>query len=268
MVCENPLYLLGTMMALFPWSTICTNWDQTSLLLLAGLTKSLERTLHQPSIVRAAVASFGFVYVHPMADGNGRISRFLVNAVLRRDGAVPAPFILPISATITHDQRERVGYEQTLERLSKPLMHRFAGRYRFSTEVGCEDGIRSNFHFDAYDNALPVWRYPDLTGQVEYLGNVIRTSIEREMTNEALYLRNLEFAREAVKNHLEGPNSDIDHIIRSITGNQYRVSGNLRKRFPQLADQALADGIATALFAVFEADTAAEQIDGNLGAGK
>lgn len=33
----------------------------------------------------SAVASFGFVYIHPLADGNGRVHRFLINDVLRRD---------------------------------------------------------------------------------------------------------------------------------------------------------------------------------------
>ena len=42
------------------------------------------------SVARAALTSFGFVYLHPMTDGNGRISRFLINDVLRRDGALPA----------------------------------------------------------------------------------------------------------------------------------------------------------------------------------
>lgn len=36
--------------------------------------------------MRSAVAAFGFVYIHPLADGNGRVHRFLVNDILRRDG--------------------------------------------------------------------------------------------------------------------------------------------------------------------------------------
>ena len=43
-----------------------------------------------PSQARATLTSVGFVYLHPMTDGNGRISRFLINDILRRDGALPA----------------------------------------------------------------------------------------------------------------------------------------------------------------------------------
>jgi len=63
------------------------HWDHLDSI-LAGLACFLARTQDGAPIVRAATTSFGFVYAHPMADGNGRISRFLINDVLRRDGIV------------------------------------------------------------------------------------------------------------------------------------------------------------------------------------
>ncbi len=68
--------------------------------MLAGLETFLDRTRGQSPLMRCAVAAFGFVYIHPLADGNGRVHRFLVNDLLRRDGAVPEPMILPVSALI------------------------------------------------------------------------------------------------------------------------------------------------------------------------
>ena len=230
---------------------IAPHWEWTQSLLL-GLQATLAKTLQSTSIIRAAIASFGFVFIHPMADGNGRISRFLVNDILRRDGAVPAPFILPISATITNSTRERVGYDRALEHYSRPLMQKYSDRHRFGAEVECEDGVRTNFHFDAYDDALPAWRYPNLTSQVEYMGHMVRTTIDSEMSKEAIFLRNLERAREGVKNHLEGPNTDIDQIIRSIRDNGWAVSNKLMKAFPQLADRNLAEAIVRAVREVLE----------------
>jgi len=226
-------------------------WERAGEL-LGGLRASMARTAGGPPIVRAAVASFGFVYIHPMSDGNGRISRFLVNDVLRRDGAVPAPFILPISATITNKTKERAGYDHALEVLSRPLMAKYKDNYNFGMQYLCEDGVRSNFFFDAYDDALPAWRYPDLTRQSEYIGEVVRLTIEVEMSKEASVLRDMEHAREAVKNHLEGPNSDIDQIIRSVRENGWRASNKLVKAFPPLADPVLADAVITAVRDVFE----------------
>ncbi|MCP6324382.1 Fic family protein, partial [Klebsiella pneumoniae] len=54
--------------------------------MLAGLQSFFDVTQGQPSIMRAAVLSFAFVYIHPLADGNGRVHRFLVNDLLYRDG--------------------------------------------------------------------------------------------------------------------------------------------------------------------------------------
>lgn len=225
---------------------IAPHWDQT-LSLLTGLQAALARTVGASSILRAAIASFGFVFIHPMADGNGRISRFLVNDVLRRDGAVPAPFILPISSTITNSSRERVGYDHALEHFSKPLMQHYGDQAAFGAVRTYEDGVKSDFWFDAYDDALPVWRYPNLTFQSEYLGHVVRVTIEEEMSKEAMFLRNIEHAREGVKNWLEGPNTDIDRIIRAIQNSEWKVSNNLRKQFPQLNDEKLAAHIVRAV---------------------
>lgn len=225
---------------------IAPHWDRTQEL-LQGLQSFLAKTYGASSILRAAVASFGFVYIHPMADGNGRISRFLINDILRRDGAVPAPFILPVSATITDSIRERAGYDRSLEVLSKPLMLKYQDRYQFGAAETYPDGGESNFHFDAYDEALPAWRYPDLTRQSEFVGHVVRRTIEVEMSKEASYLRGIERAREGVKNYLEGPNADIDQIIRSVRDNGWKLSNKLLKTFPQLHDEKLGAAVVNAV---------------------
>jgi len=226
-------------------------WERAGEL-LDGLRRSMSKTIGVSSILRASLASFGFVYIHPMIDGNGRISRFLVNDVLRRDGAVPDPFILPISATITNKTKERAGYDRALETLSRPLLAKYRDNYHFGAEYICADGVRSNFHFNAYDDAMPTWRYPDLTHQTEYIGEVIRLTIEVEMSKEASYLRDVEQAREGVKNILEGPNSDIDQIIRSVRENGWKVSNKLIKAFTPLADPAMAEAVVAAVRNVFD----------------
>lgn len=243
---------------------VAPHWDHTAAL-LGGLQTFLARTQRGSSLIRAAVVSFGFVYIHPMADGNGRISRFLVNDVLRRDGAVPAPFILPISAAITNTSRARAGYDHALEALSRPLLDAYRERYAFGPQVRHEDGIVSNFHFDAYDEAMHVWKYPDFTTHVEYMGQLVRMTIEDEMKREALYLRSLDRARAGVKNWLEGPNTDIDRIISSVAqGNAWTVSNKLAEEFPALADADVARNVVMAIRETFDAgapDGADEQLD-------
>ncbi|MBC3809715.1 Fic family protein [Undibacterium seohonense] len=220
---------------------------------LIGLAESLNRTRGSATILRAAVASFGFVYIHPMADGNGRISRFLVNDILRRDGAVPKPFILPISATITHSSTARVGYDSSLEMFSKPLMKRYVHEYRFGSTETYEDGVESNFHFRSYKEAMFAWKYPNLTSHVEYLGNVIQQTIEEEMHNEALYIRNVYRARSALKQIVEAPDVTLDIIISSVWQNK-RLTNVIRKKHPKLNDEVKAEKIVNAVLFAFKSD--------------
>ncbi|KAB0325107.1 Fic family protein [Janthinobacterium sp. PLB04] len=234
---------------------IAPPWERT-MELLVGLQRCLAKTAGTSSLLRASIASFGFVYIHPMSDGNDRISRFLVNDVLRRDGAIPAPFILPISATITNKAQQRLGYRRALETLSRPLVSMYQEDFHFGDEYTCPDGARSNFHFDAYDDAMPTWRYPDLTSQTEFLGNIIRSTIEVEMSNEDSYQRDIDRARHAVKGSLEGLNSDIDQIIRSVRDNGWTVSNDLIKKFPQLAATSLAAAVVAAVRNVFQPEAA------------
>lgn len=229
---------------------IAPHWDDAPDL-LSGLRDCARRTVGTSSLLRAAVLSFGFVYIHPLADANGRVSRFLINDVLRRDGAVPPPFILPISATITSSVIDRRSYDQVLESFSRPLMRRYADAWRFGHEQIAEHGVRFNLEFDAYRDALPAWRYPDLTDHVEYLAEVVQVTIEQEMRKEAIYLRNLRLARDRVKEVIEGPDADIDRMIRSVRDNGGRVSNKLIGEFPALADPGLERAVAEAVESAF-----------------
>nr|WP_298248510.1 Fic family protein [uncultured Halomonas sp.] len=217
---------------------VCPHWDWLPGM-LGGLRQFLLTTEETPPILRAAVASFGFVFLHPLADGNGRISRFLINDVLRRDGVVPEPFILPVSAAITSSAIRRAEYDRVLELYSRPLMDAFREAVDFPRErLRYADGIESDFVFKAYTQAAPAWRYPDLTAQVEYLGDILRYTIEYEMHEQAMLQRAWHQTRLAIKNWLEGPDDHIDRIIRAIRQNG-RVSGKLIKEFPVLQDASL-----------------------------
>lgn len=217
---------------------IAPHWEQTNAL-LSGLTHFLERSQGASSIVRAAVASFGFVYIHPMADGNGRISRFLINDILRRDGLVPAPLILPVSATIADSTQARAAYDKVLERFSRRLMRKYADQYTFGEPSIAEDGVEYNLYFSAYEDALPAWRYPDLTAHAEYLAKIIDTTLTQEMRKEARFLKANDQARSAIKQFLEAPDNELDSIIRSIRQNGNALSNQLFKRYPILTKKPL-----------------------------
>lgn len=73
------------------------------------------------------------------------------------------------------------------------------------------------------------------------------------MRDEALFLQQLRSARENVKNVVDGPDQDIDRIIRSVLGNDGKVSNKLVKEFPILENRELADGVVAAISNAFAA---------------
>jgi Fic family protein len=222
------------------------HWDDVPSL-LGGLREIMRRTPGLSPVARAALVSFGFVYVHPMVDGNGRISRFLINDVLRRDGALPAPYIVPISATLQKADLRPLSYDGALEIFSRPLMQQYRGHWSFGPEQHGDDGVTYNLRFDRYDDALHAWRYPDLTRHVAFLAEALDLTIEQEMRGEAEYLQRHGAARARLKSIVEGPDSALDRIIRSVRESRGALSGKLRTEYPILQRAEIADDVVRAI---------------------
>ena len=70
--------------------------------LLADLMAFVNR-MDVPPLLQAEIAHAQFEIIHPFADGNGRVGRALVHAVLRRRGVAPA-FVPPISAVLARSR--------------------------------------------------------------------------------------------------------------------------------------------------------------------
>jgi len=79
-----------------------------------------------------------------------------------------------------------------------------------------------------------VWRHLDLTTHTHYLSELLRQTVEHEMTEEALLLRQHDAARAAIKRWVEMPDADADRIIRSLHQSQCVVSGKLRQELPAI----------------------------------
>lgn len=221
--------------------------------MLAGLKAFLRKTEGQSTVMRSAVAAFGFVYIHPLADGNGRIHRFLINDVLRRDGVVPPPVILPVSAAITDDPAERRHYDVTLDSVSRPLMAFIRDDIKFAREqTTYPDGVVSNFLFTGEEKARPTWRHLDLGPHVRFLAHVLRQTIEEQMRDESRYLRSHTRARAAVKQIIEMPDLQADRVLRSIEQNAGLLSNVLAKELPVLNEPGVWDELVEAVRAALQ----------------
>src|SRR5262249_22925806 len=90
--------------------------------LMNGLLAANERMRESDldPVLQAAASAFGFVYVHPFQDGNGRLHRCLIHHVLAERNFTPPGLIFPVSSVMLDRIDE---YRDALRAHSGPLMN-------------------------------------------------------------------------------------------------------------------------------------------------
>ncbi len=197
--------------------------------LMEGLVECHRRLMGSgvPAVVHAAVISFGFVYLHPFLDGNGRLHRFLIHNILSLRKVVPEGLMFPVSAAILKDPRE---YDRTLEVFSKPLMKRI--RYR--------QDLRGRMEVEG--DSVGFYRFLDLTFQTESLYGFLKKAIETELVEELGFLSNFDRTKRAIQGILDMPDAKIDLFIGLCLQNQGRLSARKREsHFDFLTDDEIAE---------------------------
>lgn len=167
----------------------------------------------------AAAASFGFVFIHPFEDGNGRIHRFLIHQILDKSGFTPKGILLPISAVMLRQRRQ---YDEVLESFSKKIMP-------FIDYQTDEKG-----YVRVKDETSDLYRFWDATQFVEYLFDAIAETIETDLREEIGFLEIFDDALEAANNIVEMPDRQASLLVRLIMQNKGKLSKNKRTKFDKL----------------------------------
>ena len=189
--------------------------------------------------IKTACAAFGFVYLHPFMDGNGRLHRFMIHHVLQRSGRLPEGLVLPVSASIAKDE---LTYLDVLSGFSKPVTRLW--RYRRTDEAPL---------IDSSPGARP-YRYFEADREVAFLQKMIQATILTEIPNELRYLRGYDAAFSELDATFDLPRSTISKLIRMINGNDGTLSATKRKQFTHLPE-AVIDQIEHIVRASFPAET-------------
>jgi hypothetical protein len=175
----------------------------------------------------AAVVAFGFVYVHPFVDGNGRLHRWLIHDVLGRSGFNPAGLVFPISAVILRHLSE---YRGVLESYSRPLL----------PFIQWEPTPGGNVH--VLDETADFYRYFDATAHAQFLYDRVAETIEVDLPNEVTYLERYDRFAEGVKERVDMPAGRIDLLHKFLRQNGGRLSERARQReFAALTDEEVAE---------------------------
>lgn len=180
-------------------------------------------------LVAAGVISFGFVFLHPFMDGNGRLSRFLIHHALCQSGALENGLLLPVSVAMKREERM---YLETLTAYSRPV--------REFWRVNWFDHEQFDFEFRGSD---AVYRFWDATRSVVFTCQMARRALEVELREEAAFLESYDVVYKAVDERFDVRGSDLASLVMMCLTNAGTVSKNRRKQFVHRVPEAVFDFI-------------------------
>jgi len=189
--------------------------------MMDGLARAAERMRGCNAVLTSAVTSFGFVFIHPFEDGNGRTHRFLIHDALLRGGVVPKGVIVPVSATM---ERNKAAYDDALEQYSRPMQQQVT--------YSLDDRGKLTMLNPGLMSAS--YRFPDLTAQVIYLARTLDTCIREEFADELKFLSSFDAARVGVRDIVDVPDRRLDLFIKLVWQNKGRLGANKRDLFAEL----------------------------------
>lgn len=177
-------------------------------------------------VAAAAAMAFGFVFIHPFEDGNGRIHRFLIHHEFTRTGFAPANLIFPVSAVML---RERGEYDRVLAAYSKSIM------------PFIDFTLDNQGNMRVENETSDLYRYWDATRFAEYLYSCVAETIRRDLREEIGFLSVFDRALTKVINIVDMPDRRASLLVRLILQNRGTLSKNKREReFPELTDNEVA----------------------------
>ena len=193
--------------------------------LISGLIDTYEHLRKDDfdPVLLATILAFGFVFIHPFEDGNGRIHRYLFHHVLAEKGFVPKGLIFPVSAVILERIEE---YRKILEHYSKPRLDLIEWRPAEKNNV------------EVLNETIDLYRYFDATKQAEFFFDCVEETVNKTLPDEVEYLRKYDFINDFIKNYIDMPDKLVDLLIRFLVQNGGKLSKRAReKEFEKLTDR-------------------------------
>ena len=183
------------------------------------------------AVIQAAATAFGFVYVHPFQDGNGRLHRCLVHHVLAERKFTPPGMVFPVSS-VMYDRIDE--YRKTLQDHSRPLMNFIEWRPTPQQNV------------EVLNDTADLYRYFDATEAAEFLYACVLRTVEEDLPREIDYLRRHDEVLRRIMNTVEMPDRLAENLLMFIRQNK----GTLSKRRRTGEFKKLTDAEVTSLEAV------------------
>lgn len=196
--------------------------------LLSGLiaTNELLKNSEFDAILAAAIVAFGFVFIHPFADGNGRIHRYLIQHVLAEKKFTHESLTLPVSYVILNRLSE---YRDTLEHYSSKVL-------------GMIEWKPTKTHnIEVLNDTIDLYRYFDATNQAEFLYDCVSETLNEVLPEEIDYLVKYDELYDVIQDYIDMPDRVFSLLVIFLRQNNGKLSKRaLSKEFSKLTEKEVA----------------------------
>ncbi|MFT5250512.1 MAG: Fic family protein [bacterium] len=185
--------------------------------LMKGLldTNNLLQESSYDPVLAATTIAFGFVFIHPFSDGNGRIHRYIIHHLLTRMEYTKRGMIFPVSAAILNRIDE---YQSILESYSSQRIDLIEWK------------PTTDHNVKILNETIDLYRYYDLTTQVEFLYECVMETIEQIIPNELDYLEKHDRMTQYVNTYFSLPDTKVDLLIKLLDQNNGKLSKNKKQK--------------------------------------
>lgn len=207
---------------------ISAKWNDIEKL-ISGLLQTNKLLIDDSfdAVLAAAVISFGFVFIHPFVDGNGRLHRYLIHHVLAKKNFSEQGVVFPVSAAMLNRIDD---YRVCLESFSKPLLD-------FIEWKETED-----HNIEVLNDTIDFYRYFDATAQAEYLYNCVDHTVKSIIPEEIDYLIKFDRFKFYIDNKFEMPDKMVSILLNFLEQNNGKLSKRaLAKEFSDLTNEEITE---------------------------
>jgi hypothetical protein len=182
----------------------------------------LQNSQFNPVLTATSIA-FGFVFIHPFVDGNGRIHRYLIHHLLATMKFTPQGISFPVSTAVL----ERIDdYHKVLEAYSQPILDFIEWK------------ITDDHNVEVLNDTIDYYRYFDATSQAEFLFDCVDYTIMNTIPQEVAYLQKYDKMKSWLDDVFEMPDKTVALLIRFLEQNNGTLSDRARKKeFKELNDE-------------------------------
>jgi Fic family protein len=207
---------------------ISARWQDIETLMqgLLEAAEQMEAGSFHPVLTAAQIA-FGFVFIHPFVDGNGRLHRYLIHHMLATMKFTPQGFVFPVSAAILDRMSD---YRKVLESYSHPLLDFIHWNKTPANNV------------EVLNDTKDYYRYFDATVQTEFIFECIDYTLNKIIPAEVSYLKKYDEMKAWLDDHYQMPDKTVAQLIRFLSQNGGKLSKRAReKEFALFTDDEIVD---------------------------